>query len=93
MVADWIVRTAPKGIEPFVIDSIARNETGETTISWLGEAGFDYQVWYSDGLDVWQDTLPNSSYPGNTLSAPLSFTAHETAPDQRYYRVVRTVTP
>lgn len=93
LVADWFVRSVPVGVEPFVIDGLTRDEAGETTLSWLGEPGFDYQVWYSDDLESWHDTLPDASFPGITLAAPLSFTDRETLPKQRYYRVVRTATP
>ena len=93
-VADWIVRAAPEPSEPFELQSITRNAAGQTTVTWLGEAGFDYQVLYSDDLMTWRhDDLPNSSYPGIATDGLLSFTDPDSNPDPRYYRVERVPTP
>lgn len=92
-VADWFVRTAPKGIEPFLIDSKSVNSAGETIITWHGDPGFDYQVEYSSDLVTWHSDLPGSSFPGIMTSGTLTFTDTALIPTRRFYRVGRSVTP
>lgn len=92
-VADWILRTVPEGAQPLTIESIARNGAGETTITWEGESGFDYQVEYSPDFSTWRDDLPGSLFPGITASGPLTFTDPQASPSQRFYRVSRSETP
>lgn len=92
-VADWFVRTEPQGTEPFLIDTISRNPGGGTTVSWLGEPGFDYQIFHSGDLETWSEDLPNSTFPGITASGPLSFTDPNPSGTRRFYRVERSVSP
>lgn len=92
-VADWAVRTAPRGIEPFVIETITRNPADETTITWHGDPGFDYQVRYSADLVTWHEDLPDSEFPDVTTAGTLSFTDTDGDPRKRFYAVRRSVTP
>jgi hypothetical protein len=92
-VADWFVRAAPKALGPVKIESIARSASGETTLTWLGEPGFDYRVEYSADLVAWDDDLPGSAFPNIATVGLLSFTDLQSSPSQRFYRVARSVTP
>jgi hypothetical protein len=92
-VADWAVRTAPRGIEPFVIETITRNPAGETTITWHGDPGFDYQVHYSADLVTWHKDLTDSRRDNITTAGTLSFKDTYVGPQKRFYAVSRSVTP
>lgn len=91
LVADAVVRRAPRGSEPFRITSCTRL-AGTTTVTWPGEAGFDYQVWHSADGAQWLDTLPGSAFPGITTAGPMTFADPEPAA-RRFYRVVRSSSP
>ncbi len=91
LVADTIVRSAPRPIEPFRITSITL--TGDdANITWPGQNGFDYLVEYSEDLLHWFGDLPGASFPGIATDQVLSFTDPSATP-ARYYRVARTETP
>lgn len=92
-IADWAVRTAPVGGEPFRVTSVTRDASGRATITWPGEPGFDYQVWYSADLVLWLDDLPGSSFPGVAGFGALSFTDPSGSTARRFYRVSRSASP
>jgi hypothetical protein len=92
-VADWFLRSAPSDNGPPEILSISRNPAGETTLTWQGEPGFDYQIEYSSALKIWHTDLPASAFPGITASGPIEFTDLEAGQPERYYRVRRSVSP
>lgn len=79
------------GIEPFVIDSVTTS-SGSPTITWLGQAGFSYQVEYSEDLLTWLATLPDSTKSSGATDATLTFTDNNAIDTARYYRIVRTPT-
>lgn len=92
-VADWFVRTEPQGKEPFLIDTISRNPDGGTTISWTGEPGFDYQVFFSQDLKSWSGNLAGAAFTGVTSTGALTFTDSTPQTTHRFYRVERSVSP
>jgi hypothetical protein len=92
-VADLALRTVPSGIEPFRISSVVRDPAGQTTLTWPGEPGFDYRVFYSDDLMTWRGDLPGASFPGVSNTAELSFVDADAAPKARFFRVSRTPSP
>lgn len=92
-VADWYVRSVPVGVEPFRISEFTRDNEGKITLGWQAQAGFDYQVWYSDDFSAWFDDLPGSAFPGITAGGQLSFTDANPPPHRRFYRVSRSVSP
>jgi hypothetical protein len=92
-VADWYVRSAPRDTGPPKISTISRNPAGKPVITWHGEAGFDYQIEYSQDLENWLTDLPDSTFPGIMASGPLEFRDTSAAPSARYYRVRRSITP
>lgn len=92
-VADWYVRSYPVGTVPFHIDSISRNTTGQITLIWQGQAGFDYQVLYSaDGI-AWHADLQNSAFMNVSSDGLISFSDQNPPPGIRLYRVRRVPTP
>jgi len=91
LVADTMVRSAPRDTEPFRISSVTHT-AGGTTLTWQGQNGFDYQVEYSDDQTNWLPDLPGSSFPDITADQVLSFTDPAATPS-RFYRVVRTESP
>lgn len=92
-VADWFVRTAPQGADPFLIESISESAAGEITITWQGDPGYDYHVEYSSDLQTWHTDLPGANFPGITSQGPLSFTDTDVLPEKRFYRVGRQESP
>jgi hypothetical protein len=92
-VADWYVRSVPEGAEPFEVDSMTRGSSGDVTLLWQGQAGFDYQVLYSSDLATWHDNLPDTGFPGVIANGPLSFTDPAPLPGARFYRIRRAPTP
>lgn len=92
-VADWNLRTAPTGTEPFAISSITRNPDGSTTLTWPGDPGFDYQIEHSTDLITWHNTLPGASFPGIQDRGPLSFTDTAASAQRKFYRARREVSP
>jgi len=90
LVADTIVRSAPRPIEPFRITSITRAAAG-VSVTWPGQKGFDYLVEYSEDSLHWFGDLPGASIPG-TDDQVLSFTDLSPTP-HRFYRVARTQSP
>lgn len=93
LVADWFIHSAPQGSTPFLVDSVSRSPVGQTSLSWLGEPGFDYKISYSNDLHIWFENLPNSTFPDITTTAPLTFLDPDTTPQRRHYRVERTPSP
>jgi hypothetical protein len=95
LVADIVVRSAPVGSEPFLLDAFSRNPvSGAATLAWTGEPGFDYRVEYGDGLGAWQADLPASLFTGGSAPGPMQFT--DTPPPatrRRFYRVLRGESP
>lgn len=92
LVADTVIRSAPLGVEPFRLESFSGNGN-TTTMSWLAQKGFDYQVAYSEDLKVWQTNLPNSSFPAITADQTLFFPDSTSGVTRRFYRVMREESP
>lgn len=92
LIADTVVRSAPLGIEPFQLSSLAHSAAA-TTLTWPGQKGFDYQIEYSQDLVTWRRDLPASSFPAVTSDHTLSFQDTSTAVARRFYRLLRTETP
>ena len=92
-VADWNLRTAPLGTEPFQISSFTRNSDGSRTLAWPGEPGFDYRIEHSSDLSTWHSDLPGASFPTIQNTGPLSFTDTTPTPAKMFYRAVREVSP
>jgi hypothetical protein len=93
-VVDCIVWAVPSGEQPFVVDTIGENPSGQTVLTWTGEPGWIYQVEYSDDLDTWRGDLPGSLFDDITVPSQLDFTDPTTPrPIGRYYRIARSVKP
>lgn len=92
--ADCSVWAVPPGEYPFVVDTIGKNPSGQTILTWTGEPGWTYQVEYSADLDSWHSDLPGSFFDDITVPTQLSFT-DPTNPQAigRFYRVARNVMP
>jgi hypothetical protein len=89
LVADWLVAALPR--EPFRILSFTRFGGGQSTISWPGHTGFDYQLFYSADLVNWKSDLPNSSFIKVAGDGVISLTdGTSPAPGSRFYRVLRS---
>jgi len=94
LVADWSVRALPQGAAFFNIQSLGVDAAASPTLSWNGEAGFDYQVEYLDALPTWQTNLPGSLFPSLPAASELFYTDLTLPlPTNRWYRVVRRVAP
>ena len=92
LVADTVIRSAPLGIEPFQLDSFSHT-ADITTLSWLGQKGFDYQVEYSDDLKRWWADLPGSSFPEISTDHAIWFQDNSLGAGRRFYRVSREESP
>lgn len=88
LVADTVIRSAPLGIEPFQLDSFS-HAGNTTTLSWLAQRGFDYQVEYSEDLRKWWADLPDSSFPAIAADHAIDFHDFSAFHERRYYRVLR----
>jgi len=96
LVADWRITAVPVGEEPFVIDSVSLDPSGQPVLSWTGEPGWDYRVQHSADAVSWHGDLPGSFFTG--LGAPVELQFTDPTPRgpttlSRFYRVLRTVTP
>ena len=90
MVAEVTVKTSPEGTVPFKLNSYSRATNGNSTLTWTGQPGYDYQVWWSSDLQTWYSNLAGSSFLNRTTTSTLSFTDSTTGQTRRFYRVVRT---
>jgi len=86
LIAYWEIRT-----DPFGPVAITLNASGARELSWLGDAGYGYQVQHSTDMVNWTDT-PGGSFPDIAELNPITFTDTASAP-RRCYHVVRTKTP
>jgi hypothetical protein len=94
LIAEVYIRSVPEGTLPFRLNGFARHANGSCSVSWTGQAGFDYQVAWSENLQTWHHNLPGSLFAGQTSTSTLQFT--DTPPPgapRRFYKVVRTETP
>lgn len=75
---------APKGDADFGITSILRG----TMIQWEGQAGLEYVVWWSKGLDppVWEQIRRFFA----RISGPMSFFDTEQRDETGFYRIERS---
>ncbi len=78
---------------PFTVAGTRSPTTGNVTLSWQGNFGFDYQVEYSTDLVEWHDTLPNANVKNVTTDSPISYTDTTSDGTDVYYRVVRSESP
>ena len=93
LVAETKVTATPQGVETPMIAEFNQTSAG-SSLSFLGEPGWTYQVQYSDGLNTWKDDLPSSTFVNPDSAKMLTFTDSSSAPSAlRFYRVQRTVTP
>ncbi len=93
LVADLGLYPDPVGQNPFRPDWFARGAPGTASLGWTGQPGFDYRVHWSDDLIHWWGDLPASSFPGITVTQPLTFTDSQATGARRFYRIERTETP
>lgn len=92
LVADTVVRSAPLGIEPFQPSLLTHSATA-TTLTWMGQKGFDYQIEYSDNLANWRRDLPGMVFPSLLVDQTLVFQDSTPGLPRRFYRVLRMETP
>jgi hypothetical protein len=89
LVADLTVRTVNTIPVPETTSSF--DATGTINLTWQTEPGYIDQVQFSDDLETWEDTLPDSTFDNVTTSETVNFTdSTGNLPGIRYYRVRRT---
>jgi hypothetical protein len=94
LVGEILVRSAPKGTTPFLLNHFTRAADGTCTLAWTGQPGFDYQVGWSSDLVTWNLDLPGSRFPGRTSTGILQFSNKPAAGTlRRFYRVTRSESP
>jgi hypothetical protein len=94
LVADTIVWAIPPGEANFLIDEIDFGLGGEPQIEFTGEPGWTYQVEYTEDLATWFATLPGSTISGIEKKTQVQFIdPSNRIGKNRWYRVVRSVTP
>lgn len=94
LVADTIVWAIPPGEANFLIDEIDFGLGGEPQIEFTGEPGWTYQVEYTEDLAIWFATLPGSTISGIEKKTQVQFIdPSNRIGKNRWYRVVRSVTP
>ena len=83
---DYSIRTDP--LDPLL--STISFSTGMPKVSWNEEAGYAYQLEYSDDLASWLTSLPDTSWSASS-SADRSYNDPTTPlPPHRFYRVKRS---
>ena len=94
LVADLNVIAVPPAEEEFTMDTVGLGGSGEPTLSFTGDPGWDYQVEYSDDGAIWRTNLPGSFFTGLGSTTQLVFTdPTPEIPPGRWDRVTRSVTP
>lgn len=94
LVADLSVLAIPPGESPFVIDATGLDPSGQASLTFTGEPGWDYHVEYSDTGTTWIGSLPGAIIRGIESPTQVQFIDPSIAPPAgRYYRIRRTVTP
>ena len=94
LVADLSVWAIPPST-PTIETSVPSFTTeGQPIFQITGEVGWTYQVEYTNSLGEWLDDLPNSSFVITQPGQIVNFTDEDILPpDDRFYRVRRSVTP
>lgn len=94
LVADCQIWAIPPGSPEITLDPIIFSETGKPGLEFIGEPGWTYQIEHTNSLSGWQNDLPNSTFTITEPETKVQFADPTTRPTQnRFYRIVRTVTP